>query len=78
MDESVARQISSAIEPLVGSVLAKVTVDLEAQRLGKNVEDISFGDIPALSMALEQHLVSFVGRDLAEAAATRVREILPH
>lgn len=77
MADKLAVRICSAITPLLGSVLANVTVDVEARRLGKEPEALEAADLTPLSLAIERHLVSFVGPDLAQAAAARVREVAP-
>lgn len=69
-------KIADALEPLVGPVLARVTVEVEARRLSKEPTDLTYDDIVPMSVAIERHLVNFVGRTVAEAAATKVREVL--
>jgi hypothetical protein len=75
--DTLAVKICSAITPLLGSVLASVTVDVEVRRMGKEPDALEAGDLAPLSMAVERHLISFVGPDLAQAAAARVREVSP-
>lgn len=77
MADTLAARICSAITPLLGSVLASVTVDVEARRLGKEPDALEASDLAPLSLAVERHLISFVGPDLAQAAAARVREVAP-
>lgn len=77
MNSDVAAQIAEALEPLVGPVLARVTVDVEARRLEKEPRELTYDDVPRISVALERNLSSFVGNAVAEAAATRVRAITP-
>lgn len=77
MADSLSLKICEAITPLLGSVLANVTVDVEARRLGKEPAALDHTDLAPLSLAIERHLVSFVGPDLAQAAAAKVREVAP-
>lgn len=76
-DADLATRISDTLRSLVGPVLADVTVRVEASRLGKEPKDLAYADLPQLSTAIERHLVSFVGRGVAETAASKVREIPP-
>lgn len=75
MGNDVAQKIEHVLSPLVGQVLARAAIDLEAKRIGKNSETLTYGDIVALSDHLTRHLSPFVGPQIAEAAARQVRGI---
>lgn len=77
VEEDVSQQVTAALAPLVGTVLAGVTVQVEATRLGKSTATLDYADLGELSTSIERHLVSFVGPKVAQAAATRVRELSP-
>lgn len=68
-------KVTSVLEPIVGGVLASVSVDLEAKRLGKTAETITLLDLPTMAENLSSQLRLVVGPDLAQAAGRRVREI---
>jgi hypothetical protein len=70
----IEKTLKEALEPLVGSVLSQATIDIEAARLGKKPEELAADDLIPMAEAIERHLVSFVGAQLAQAAATKVRE----
>ena len=77
MSSLVAERIEEVLTPLVGSVLASVTVDLETRRIGKDRETLNGLDLPALADNLATQLRLVVGPDVAAAAAERVRELVP-
>jgi hypothetical protein len=70
----IATSLKTTLEPLVGSVLSQATIEVEAARMGKKPEDLTYADLVPMSEAIERHLVSFVGAQLAQAAAQKVRE----
>lgn len=69
-------RIEEVLRPIIGSVLATVSVDLEAKRIGKTSDTIAHGDLPAIAENLANQLRLVVGQDLADAAARRVRELV--
>lgn len=75
MGNNVAQKIEQVLSPLVGQVLARAAIDLEAKRIGKDSDTITYADIMTLSDHLTRHLVPFVGPQIAEAAARQVRGI---
>jgi hypothetical protein len=70
-----AERIEETLRPIIGSVLASVSVDLETRRVGKTPETVSRDDLPQIAENLVGQLRLVVGKDLAEAAASRVRTI---
>lgn len=70
-----AERIEEVLRPIVGTVLATVSVDLESKRIGKSPDSISRLDLPDIADNLSQQLRLVVGPDLAGAAAQRVREL---
>ena len=75
MSNLLAERIEEVLRPIVGTVLATVSVDLESKRIGKNPDSISRLDLPSIADNLSQQLKLVVGPDLAGAAAQRVREL---
>lgn len=75
MPNILAERIEETLRPIIGSVLASVSVDLETRRLGKTPETVSREDLPQIAESLAGQLRLVVGKDLADAAATRVRQI---
>jgi hypothetical protein len=70
-----AQRIQETLRPIIGSVLASVSVELESKRLGRTTDTITRADLDTLADNLSQQLSLVVGKDLAEAAAKRVREL---
>jgi ubiquinone biosynthesis protein UbiJ len=68
-----AERIEETLRPIIGSVLASVSVDLETKRVGATPETVSREHLPVIAENLVEQLRLVVGRDLAEAAAQRVR-----
>ncbi len=75
MPNLLAQRIEEVLRPIVGTVLASVSVDLESKRIGKDPESITRFDLPDIAQNLSQQLKLVVGPDLAEAAADKVREL---
>jgi len=70
-----AVRIEEVLRPIVGTVLASVSVDLESKRIGKDPDSITRVDLPDIADNLTQQLKLVVGPELAGAAAQRVREL---
>jgi hypothetical protein len=68
-----AQRIEDVLTPVVGTVLAAVSVEVEAKRLGKLPDAITRDDLVPLADNLATALILVVGKDLADAAAGQVR-----
>jgi hypothetical protein len=68
-------RIEEAITPIVGTVLAAVSVDLESGRIGKSRDTLVRSDLAVIADNLEGQLRLVVGEELAKAAAQRVRDL---
>lgn len=75
MPNILATRIEETLRPVVGSVLATVTVDVESRRIGKDVESVDRFDLPLIADNLVSSLRLVVGQDLADKAARKVREL---
>jgi len=75
MPNVVAERIEEVLRPIVGTVLASVSVDLESKRIGKSPDTISGFDLPLIADNLSDALKLVVGPEVAAAAAQRVREL---
>lgn len=75
MANVLAQRIEEVIRPIVGTVLAAVSVDLESRRIGKDPDTITRLDLSDIADNLAQQLRLVVGPDLAGAAAQKVREL---
>jgi hypothetical protein len=70
-----AVRIEETLRPVIGTVLATVSVDVEAKRIGKTTETVERVDLPLIADNLVSALRLVVGQELAEAAASKVREL---
>jgi len=75
MPNVLAERIEETLRPVIGTVLATVSVDVEAKRIGKSVDTLERTDLPGIAENLATALRLVVGQDLAEAAARKVREL---
>lgn len=75
MPNVLAERIEETLRPIVGTVLASVSVDLESRRIGKTPDTITRMDLDDIASNLTSQLRLVVGDDLANAAAQKVREL---
>ena len=75
MANDLAQAIEKTLGPLVGVVLAGVSVELETKRIGKSPDSIDILDLPAIADNLAVQLRLLVGREMAESAAQQVRAL---
>jgi hypothetical protein len=72
---ALALRIEETLRPVIGTVLASVSVDVESKRLGKTPETIDRADLPKISENLVQALRLVVGPDMASIAARRILDL---
>ena len=70
-----AMRIEETLRPVIGTVLATVSVDVETKRIGKSPDTVERDDLFHISDNLVAALRLVVGQEMAEAAARRVREL---
>ncbi|MBE0476443.1 MAG: hypothetical protein IBX62_05020 [Coriobacteriia bacterium] len=75
MSSRLAARVEEVLRPIVGTVLASVSVDVESRRIGKTPSELDYTDLPVLADNLAAALVLVVGKDLADAAARNVRRL---
>lgn len=75
MPNVLATRIEETLRPVIGTVLATVSVDVETKRIGKTPDTVDRTDLHVISDNLVQALRLVVGQDMAEAAANKVREL---
>ncbi len=75
MANLLAERIEETLRPVIGTVLASVSVDVESKRIGKSPDTIDRADLPAISENLVAALRLVVGQDMAESAARKVLEL---
>ncbi|PKQ29843.1 MAG: hypothetical protein CVT60_03365 [Actinobacteria bacterium HGW-Actinobacteria-10] len=75
MANLLGQRIEETLRPVIGTVMATVSLDVETKRLGKNADTIDRADLGPLADNLRDALRLVVGQDLAEAAAAKVRQL---
>ena len=75
MANLLAQRIEEVLRPVIGTVLATVSVDVESKRVGKTPDTLERDDLVAISDNLVEALRLVVGQDLAKAAAAKVRDL---
>ena len=75
MANLLAQRIEETLRPVIGTVLASVSVDVESRRVGKDPDTVERSDLPAIAENLVGALRLVVGPDMAAAAAVKVREL---
>lgn len=75
MANLLATRIEETLRPVVGSVLATVSVDVESRRIGKTPDTVDRFDLEMIADNLVSALRLVVGQEMAEKAARKVREL---
>ncbi len=70
-----ATRIEETLRPVIGTVLASVSVDVETRRIGKSPDSVDRTDLVDISDNLVIALRLVVGQEMAEAAARRVLDL---
>jgi len=72
---ALAQRIEDTLRPVVGTVLASVSVDVESKRIGKNPDTIERSDLASISDNLVHALRLVVGPEMAQVAARKVLDL---
>lgn len=75
MPNALATHVEEALRPVIGTVLATVSVDVESRRIGKTPDTIEHSDLETIANNLVQALRLVVGEEIANAAARKVRAV---
>ena len=73
MPNVLANRVEETLRPVIGTVLASVSVDVESRRIGKTPDTIDHSDLGQIADNLVTALRLVVGGDMANAAASKVR-----
>lgn len=76
MSNALAKEVEETLRPVIGTVLASVSVDVESRRIGKTPDTIEQSDLADIADNLITALHLVVGQEMAEAAARNVRDLL--
>jgi hypothetical protein len=72
---ALATRVEEQLRPVIGTVLAAVSVDVESRRIGKTPDTIDYADLPSMAENLIDALNLVVGREMAQAAARKVLQL---
>jgi hypothetical protein len=72
---ALATRAEETLRPVIGTVLATVSVDVESRRIGKTPDTIEHSDLETIANNLVDALRLVVGEEMANAAAQKVREL---
>ena len=75
MPNALATQVEETLRPVIGTVLATVSVDVESRRIGKTPDTIERTDLETIANNLVEALRLVVGEEMAAAAAKKVRAL---
>lgn len=75
MANLLAQRVEETLRPVIGTVLASVSVDVESKRIGKTTDTLERSDLPAIAANLTNALRLVVGQEMADAASRRVRDL---
>ena len=75
MANPLAQRIEETLRPVIGTVLASVSVDVESKRIGKDPDTIVRADLEVISENLVSALRLVVGPEMAAMAAHRIRDL---
>jgi len=70
-----ATRIEETLRPVIGTVLASVSVDVETRRIGKSPDSVDRDDLVDISDNLVVALRLVVGQEMAQAAARKVLDL---
>ena len=75
MPNALAVRVEETLRPVIGTVLATVSVDVESRRIGKTPDTIERSDLETIANNLTEALRLVIGEEMANAAAQKVREL---
>ena len=75
MPNALATRVEATLQPVIGTVLATVSVDVESRRIGKTPDTIERSDLDTIANNLVAALRLVVGEEMASAAAQKVRSL---
>lgn len=75
LPNQLAKRVEETLRPIIGVVLATVSLDVESKRIGKSPETIDRSDLPRMADNLVVALRLVVGQEIAERAGRRLREL---
>lgn len=75
-ENKLSKRIEIVLTPLLGTLMASITVKMQCEKIGVTPETLSIPDLPKLGTAIEKALVVFVGSAKARDVAGSIKTIL--
>jgi hypothetical protein len=75
-ENKLSKRIEIVLTPLLGTIMAAVTVKIQCEKIGVTPDTLSIPDLPRLADAIEKALVVFVGSSKAKDVAAGIKTTL--
>ncbi len=75
-ENKLVKRIEIVLTPLLGAIMASVTVKIHCEKIGVTPDTLSIPDLPKLGDSIEKALVVFVGSTKAKELAGSIKTIL--
>ncbi|MDD5131162.1 MAG: hypothetical protein PHH44_00700 [bacterium] len=75
-ENKLVKRIEILLTPLLGAIMASVTVKIQCEKIGTNSNSLSIPDLPKLGDAIEKALIVFVGTQKAREVSSSIKTIL--
>ncbi len=76
VENKLVKRIEIVLTPLLGTLMASITVKMQCEKIGVTPETLSIPDLPKLGNAIEKALIVFVGSSKAKDVASSIKTIL--
>lgn len=76
VENKLVRRIEIVLTPLLGAIMASVTVKIQCEKIGVTPATLSIPDLPKLGDAIERALIVFIGSTKARDVAGSIKTIL--
>ena len=71
-----AKKIESLLTPLLGSIMATVTIKIQCEKIGVTPDTLSIPDLAKIGNVIEKALIVFVGSSKARDVSGNIKTIL--
>lgn len=75
-ENKLVRRIEIVLTPLLGSIMASVTVKIHCEKIGVTPDTLCIPDLPKLGDSIEKALIVFIGSTKARDVAGSIKTIL--
>ena len=75
-ENKLVKNIELLLTPLLGSIMASVTIRLQCEKIGVTPDTLSIPDLPKIGDAIERALIVFVGSSKARDVSGSIKTIV--